>query len=118
MNSQWGRQEQMVPSYTQHGSRGLHDMQKLLLAAQTASCLMTAPVLASAEPSLPVPVCTARRYPRGDLSCSSPRMLLAWIQPEVIDPFLMARYRGVPVQTRCKSGSSVQLFSAQVQEKG
>lgn len=51
MNSRWGRQEQMVPSYVQHGSRGLQDMQKLLLTAQAALCLMAAPATASAEPS-------------------------------------------------------------------
>jgi len=99
MNSRWGRQEQMVPSYTQHGSQGLQDMQKLLLTAQAASCLMTAAVTASAEPFLPVPTHTARRYTRGDLPCSSPHMLLAWSQPETTDTSLMARYRGLPVQT-------------------
>lgn len=51
MNSRWGRQEQMVPSYVQHGSWGLHDMQELLLTAQASLCLMTAPATAFAEPS-------------------------------------------------------------------
>lgn len=95
INSRWGRQEQMVPSYMQQDSRGLEDMQKLLLTAHAASCLMTAPVTSSAEPSLPVPVCTARRYLRGDVSCFSPCTLLAWTQTEVIDSSLMARYRSV-----------------------
>lgn len=86
MNSRWGRQEQMVPSYTQHGSWGLHETQTLLLTAEAASCLMTAPVTASAEPSLPGPAGKARQYLRGGLSCSSPLVMLAWSQPEVIDP--------------------------------
>lgn len=32
----------MVPSYTQHDTRGLQDVQKLLLAALPAPCLMAA----------------------------------------------------------------------------